>query len=98
MKRLLLFALFLLVSCGRAADNPLLGYVEGEDALISPPQPGWITHLVVQRGQWIKRGDLLFMLDNVHERAVRDQAVANLAQAKAQLAQEQANHQYTHVQ
>ena len=99
MRRLLFFvAVVVLASCGRTNDNPWLGYVEGEDALISPPQPGWITHLVVQRGQWIRRGDLLFTLDDTHERAARDQAAANLAQAKAQLAQEEANHDYTHTE
>jgi len=49
----------------------------------------------VQRGQWIKRGDLLFTLDDVHETALRDQAASNLASAKAQLAQEEANLVYT---
>jgi len=98
MKRLILALLLGLAACGRADDNPWLGYVEGEDALISAPQPGWITHLVVQRGQWINRGDLLFTLDDIHERAARDQAAANLASAKAQLAQEQANLVYTQTE
>lgn len=98
MKRCGLILLLLLASCGRAGQSPWLGYVEGEDAFISAPEPGWITHLVVQRGQWLNRGDLLFTLDDVHERAVRDQAVANLASAKAQLAQEQANFIYTHTE
>ncbi len=91
-------ALLVLAACGRANQNPWLGYVEGEDALIAPPQPGWITHLAVQRGQWIKRGDLLFTLDDIHERAARDQAAANLAAARAQLAQEQANLVYTRTE
>jgi HlyD family secretion protein len=95
MKRFILLLALLLASCGRVQESPWLGYVEGEDAFISAPQPGWITHLAVQRGQWIDRGNLLFQLDNVHETALRDQAVANLASAKAQLAQEQANNIYT---
>jgi HlyD family secretion protein len=99
MKRAMLLAVLLAAAgCGREDQNAWLGYVEGEDAFISPPQPGWITHLAVQRGQWINRGDLLFTLDNVHETAARDEAAANLAQAKAQLAQEQANHDYTHLE
>jgi HlyD family secretion protein len=98
MKQALLLALFVLFACGPARENPWLGYVEGEDAFISPPQPGWITHLVVRRGQWINRGDLLFTLDDTHERALRDQAVANLASAKAQLAQEESNFVYTRTQ
>jgi HlyD family secretion protein len=98
MKRIILAALLVLTACSRDTGNPWLGYVEGEDALISPPQPGWITHLVVQRGQWINRGDLLFTLDDIHERAARDQAAANLAAEKAQLAQELANHDYMSTQ
>lgn len=95
MKRLALAALLALASCGPSGNNPWLGYVEGEDALIAPPQPGWITHLAIRRGQWVKRGDLLFTLDDVHEKAARDQAAANLASAEAQLRQEQANNVYT---
>jgi len=98
MKRFILVTLLLLAGCGRTNDNPWLGYVEGEDALISPPQPGWVTHLAVQRGQWVKRGDLLFTLDEIHETAARDQAAANLHSMQAQLAQEQANGFYTHTQ
>jgi HlyD family secretion protein len=98
IKHAILAAALLLAACGPSQVNPWLGYVEGEDALISPPQPGWITHLVVQRGQWIRRGDLLFTLDDIHERAARDEAAANLASAKAQLAQEEANHGYTQTE
>jgi HlyD family secretion protein len=96
MKRILTIAALvaLIAACGPSGPNPWLGYVEGEDALISPPQPGWITHLAVQRGQWVKPGDLLFTLDEIHERAARDQASANLASMKAQLTQELANHDY----
>ncbi len=98
MKRFGIFLVLFLASCGGTGESPWLGYVEGEDAFISAPQPGWVTHLVVQRGQWINRGDLLFMLDNIHETALRDQAIANLASAKAQLAQEQANLVYTRTE
>jgi HlyD family secretion protein len=98
MKKFILAALLVLTACGRDTGNPWLGYVEGEDALISPPQPGWITHLAVQRGQWIRRGQLLFTLDDIHERAARDQAAANLAAEKAQFAQEEANHDYMATQ
>jgi HlyD family secretion protein len=98
MKRLILVTLLVLAACSRDGVNPWLGYVEGEDALISPPQPGWITHLVVQRGQWVKRGDLLFTLDDIHETAARDQARANLNAMQAQLQQELANNFYMQTQ
>ena len=98
MKRFILAALLVLTACGRDTNNPWLGYVEGDDALIAPPQPGWITHLAVRRGQWVNRGDLLFTLDDIHETAVRDQAQANLNSAKAQLQQELANNFYTRTE
>ena len=98
MKRLALCLVLVLAACGPSQHDNWLGYVEGEDAFISAPAPGWITHLVVQRGQWIRRGDLLFTLDDTHERALRDQAAANLSQAEAELAQEQANLVYTKTQ
>jgi HlyD family secretion protein len=98
MKRWAVLLCLVLLGCGPASEEPWLGYVEGEDAFISPPQPGWITHLAVQRGQWVRRGDLLFTLDDVHERALRDQAFANLDAEQAQLSQEQANLVYTQTE
>jgi HlyD family secretion protein len=95
MKRLTALFLLLLTSCGNGNNQGWLGYVEGEDAFISAPQPGWVSALPVQRGQEVKPGDLFFTLDNIHETAVRDQALANVTEAKAQLAQEQANLVYT---
>ncbi|MGD0141652.1 MAG: HlyD family efflux transporter periplasmic adaptor subunit [Rhizomicrobium sp.] len=98
MKRLSLIFLLLLAACGDHKPPAWLGYGEGDYSLIGAPQPGWVTHLAVQRGQPVKRGDFLFSLDNTHETAVRDQAAANLAQAKAELAQEQANNAYTQTE
>lgn len=85
MKRLFLFALLLLTACGNKANEPWLGYAEGEDAFVSAPQAGWVSKLAVTRGQEVKRGDLLFVLDDTRERAARDQAAANLANIRAQM-------------
>ena len=95
MKRVALLATLLLSACGQPKEAPWLGYGEGDFALISAPQSGWVTGLTVERGQMVHRGDLLFTLDSTEQVAGRDQAVATLAQAKASLVQEEANLAYT---
>src|SRR5579863_9664831 len=94
MRKLFLVLLFLLSACGKKEDDTWLGYGEGDNALISAPQPGWVTSMKVERGQIVHRGDLLFVLDNTREQAGREQAVASLAQVKASLTQEQSNLAY----
>jgi HlyD family secretion protein len=98
MRRICVLLLLLLCACGRTDNTVWLGYGEGDNAFIGAPQPGWITHLYVQRGQDVHRGDLLFILDDTHERATRDQAAATLAQMKATLAQQQASLDYNRKQ
>jgi multidrug resistance efflux pump len=93
-----LLLLVLLSACGKKPDDAWLGYGEGDNAFISAPQPGWVTEMKVERGTVIHRGDLLFVLDNTHEQAGRDQAVAALVQAKASLAQQQSNLVYARTE
>src|SRR4051812_4265261 len=86
-----------LAACEQPANDHWLGYVEGELALIAPPQAGWITSLNVARGARVKPGDALFTLDATRELAARDNASAQItaakelaSQATAQIAQAQA--------
>lgn len=95
MKRLSLLLLLVLAACGQRGSEPWLGYSEGEDVFISAPQPGWLSSIAVKRGDVVKRGDLLFTLDDTQQIAVRDEAHATLAQAHAQLAQTEATLTYT---
>ena len=95
----------LLTACEQPENTHWLGYIEGELALIGPPQAGWITSLNVVRGAKVKPGDSLFTLDATREIAARDnanalitaakeqagQATAQIAQAQAQQAQVEAD-------
>src|SRR5262249_28097463 len=91
MKGWMLALTLLLAACGRNEPQPWLGYGEGDNAFISAPQPGWVAHLAVERGDRVKRGQLLFTLDETREAAARNQAAAVIPQMKAQIAQAEAN-------
>ena len=98
MKRLLFITALLLAACNEKPSDAWLGYAEGEEALIAAPQAGWLTDMKLARGQAVKRGDTLFILDSTREEAGRDQANAQLAQARATLAQERVNLAFTRTQ
>jgi HlyD family secretion protein len=60
-----------------------LGYVEGETSLIAPPIAGRLIERPVERGQLVKKGDRLFVIDPVMAKAEVARAEAMLAEAKA---------------
>ncbi|MGH6891408.1 MAG: HlyD family secretion protein [Dongiaceae bacterium] len=62
------------------------GYVEAEYTYVAPLESGRITALNVARGDQVAAGQKLFALEEDAERAARDQAEAELAQAEADLA------------
>lgn len=80
--------LSLLTGCNQATlpANTVQGYVEGEFVYISAPLPGKLGALFVQRGAQVKAGDPLFELENVQEKAARDETKLRLAQFRAQVA------------
>ena len=96
MKRLSVLLVLLLAGCGQSSDRAWLGYAEGDYAFISAPQAGWVTHVAVDRGSRVKKGDLLFKLDDTSQIAARDSAQAAIAQAQGQLVQAEANLDYAH--
>lgn len=98
MRAATFMALLFLSACGQKQESAWLGYGEGDYAFVSAPQPGWVTQLGIERGQVVHRGDLLFTLDSTEQQASRDQAEDALNQAKASLAQEEANFKYAQTE
>jgi HlyD family secretion protein len=95
MKRLLLILPLLLCACGPQTDHGWLGYAEGDNVFVSAPQAGWVARMAVERGTIVHRGQVLFVLDDTAQQASRDQAASVLPQIKAQMAQAEANLDYT---
>ena len=69
-------------ACSRSAVDQLQGYVEGEFVYVASPYGGALESLFVRRGQQVKPGDPLFVLDSAAERAARDQAKAALVMSE----------------
>lgn len=85
---LALLAAAVCCGCTRTSPTPetVQGYVEGEFVHVSAPLPGRLTTLAVRRGTQVKAGDLLFELEQVQEKAARDETKLRLAQIRAQVA------------
>lgn len=82
---IILMTLVTLSSCNNADQRQYQGYVEGLNIYLAAPYSGTLTKAYVQRGQCVKKGELLFQLD------ANPQMLA-IAEAKAAL--EQARHVY----
>lgn len=74
----------LLSGCQSAEEERFQGYVEGEPVLVAAQQSGQLTSLTVQRGDEVRIGAPLFSQDPAIEAANVSQARAQLAQAQAQ--------------
>ena len=98
MRKFAIVLLLALAACGQKGQEPWLGYGEGEDAFVAAPQAGWVEKIAITRGQEVKKGDLLFTLDDTQQRAARDQALANLNAMKAQWSQNEASLAYAEKQ
>jgi HlyD family secretion protein len=64
--------------------RPLTGYVEGEALYLAAPIAGRVEQMFVARGQEVKAGQRLFVVDPSQVRAQRDQADAEVVAAEAQ--------------
>lgn len=64
--------------------HTLSGYVEGEPLYLAAPVAGTVKAMHVVRGQEVKAGQALFVVDPAQPRAQAEQAAADLAAAEAQ--------------
>ena len=58
-----LTALLCVTACGRSEVRSYQGYVEGENIYLTSPFQGKLVQKLVERGQRVKQGQLLFVLD-----------------------------------
>lgn len=75
-----------LSGCDRGGDGWLHGYAEGEYVRVAAPTAGWLRTVPLQRGDRVEAGALLFELEDGRQRAAMDEAEAQLAHARSQLA------------
>ena len=76
----------ILAAFNRGSTAPqYLGYVEGETTLVAPPIAGRLVARPVQRGDRVKKGERLYVIDT-------NQAETEVARAAAILAEFQARH------
>jgi len=79
-----LIALLFIGGCSDPPKNRFQGYVEGEFVYVASPLAGTLESLQVRRGQQVKAGDSLFVLDETAEKAARDQNQAALVLSEAE--------------
>jgi HlyD family secretion protein len=80
----LVFVTLALAGCDNSNDRVLQGWVEAELIFVSPDEQGRVETLKVREGDNVKRGDLLFTVDDDLQKAdvvVRNTAVINAQQA-----------------
>jgi HlyD family secretion protein len=81
---MLILAALALSGCDKGNDRALQGWVEAEMIFVSPDEQGRVETLKVREGDHVKKGDLLFEVDDDLQKAdvvVRNTAVINAQQA-----------------
>lgn len=80
----MLLAALALAGCDKSDDHVLQGWVEAELIFVSPDEQGRVETLKVREGDHVKKGDLLFTVDDDLQKAdvvVRNTAVVNAQQS-----------------
>jgi HlyD family secretion protein len=85
----LILLLGLVTGCGNPNRIRVQGYVEGEFVYVSAPLAGPLQTLCVQRGDQVKTGVPLFVIDNTVARAALDQTQASQVFSEKDLARQQ---------
>ena len=78
-----ILAALVLGGCGKNNDRVLQGWVEAELIFVSPDEQGRVETLKVREGDRVKKGDVLFTVDDDLQKAdvvVRNTAVINAQQ------------------
>ena len=65
----LVFATLALAGCDNSNDRVLQGWVEAELIFVSPDEQGRVETLKVREGDHVKKGDLLFTVDDDLQKA-----------------------------
>ena len=80
----IVLAAFALAGCDNAKDHQLQGWVEADMIFVSPDEQGRVETLKVAEGDSVRKGELLFTVDDDLQKAdveVRRTAVVNAQQA-----------------
>ena len=81
--------LLLSAGCSDPKKDRFQGYVEGEFVYVASPLAGQLETLSVQRGQQVTTGQPLFALDEITEKAAREQIEAALVLSERELARQE---------
>lgn len=71
-----------LSACSNGNQNVLQGWIEGDFIFVSPDEQGRIEQMLVRQGDAVKKGQLLFVLDEDLQKADLGVAEATLANTK----------------
>lgn len=88
---LLIASTLLLTACSKNQQQEFHGYIEGRFNYLSSNYAGTLIKLLAQRGEAVKIGQALAILDQEPQKAALEGANENLQQAEAQAAQIKAN-------
>jgi HlyD family secretion protein len=92
LARLLLLAALMGACASRATEGRITasGFIEGEQAVVAAEISGRVTEVLTARGEAVKAGQVLVRLDDALLQTQRQEALAALAGAEANLARVQA--------